>query len=143
MTALALCDGDLLNEDFGYYTSIVGRRSKEIGLGTYGDGANRVRPMIIFSNPLGVAFLDRQSTLIHPRADLETEYPALCQVGVIERTVPSESTPGIRSFHCYRDRRDTVEDANPFHERDPFPTPQRSKKTVPRGRFIIGIRPSR
>ena len=161
LTALALCDGDLLNEDFGYYISIVGRRSKEIGLGTYGDGANRIRPMLIFSNPLGASFLDRQSTLIHARANLAVEYPALRRIGVIERSIPGdgsgilsphaaiERTPSgenhleSRTFHCYRDRRDVAAGTEPFHQRDPFPTPQRSKETASRGRFVIGVRPSR
>lgn len=158
LTALVLCDGDLLNEDFDYYTSIVGRRSKEIGLGTYGDGANRVRPMLIFSNPLGAPFLDRQSTLIHVRADLEVEYPALRRIGVIERSLPRETGSGTlasrrsmeqtssgeaRAFHCYRDRRDVTTGTDPFHRRDPFPMPRRSRTTAARGRFIVGFRPSR
>ena len=146
LTALVLCDGDLLNEDFDYYTSIVGRRSKEIGLGSYGDGANRVRPLLIFSNPLGAPFLDRRSTLIHARADLEVEYPALRRIGAIERSIPGETSSGsgeARAFHCYRDRRDVVAGTEPFHERDPFPMPRRSTKTAARGRFIIGFRPSR
>ena len=157
LTALVLCDGDLLNEDFDYYTSIVGRRSKEIGLGTYGDGANRVRPMVIFSNPLGAPFLDRQSTLIHARGDLDDEYPALRRIGVIERSIPEETESGtaatrpsteqtpagkFRTFHCYRNQRDVVDGTEPFHERDPFPVPQRSRKTAARGRFVIDFRPS-
>ena len=161
LTSLVLCDGDLLNEDFGYYISIVGRRSKEIGLGTYGDGANRVRPMLIFTNPLGALFRDRQSTLIHTRANLEVEYSALRCVGVIERSIPRECGPEsatarktiecdpsgesrleTRTFHCYRDRRDVVPGDEPFHERDPFPTPKRSRETASRGRFVIDIRPS-
>ena len=161
LTALVLCDGDLLNEDFGYYISIVGRRSKEIGLGTYGDGANRVRPMLIFSNPLGAPFLDRRSTLIHSRSDLASRYPGLHSVGVIDRSVSAETgsgspafdaliergpsgedRSGTRTFHCYRDRRDVAADTEPFHERDPFPTPRRSRETALRGRFVIDIRPS-
>lgn len=144
-TALAFCDGDLLNDDFDYYLSIVGQRTKEIGLGTYGDGANRVRPMIIFSNPLGASFLDHQSTLIHARADLQANYPTLRHIGTIERSVPGEADadPEIRTFHCYRDYRDAPESTGPFHVRDPFPTPKRTEKTISRGRFIIRIQPSR
>lgn len=143
LTALALCDGNLLNEDFDYYQSIVGHRSKEIGLGTYGDGANRVRPMIIFANPLGTPLLDRHLTLIHTRDDLESEYPTLQRVGLIERTmaVLSENVPCSRVFHCYRQRRDTAPENEPFHAHDPFPTPKRSSKTVSRGRFIVQVRP--
>ena len=142
LTALVLCDGNLLNEDFDYYQSIVGTRSKEIGIGTYGDGANRVRPMLIFSNPLGATFLDQNSTLIHQRDDLEASYPHLRRIGTIERTVmpTSNSHKGAhRLFHCYRDRRDVLATTQPFHERDPFPIPQRSKRTTPRGRFVIDI----
>ena len=161
LTALALCDGDLLNEDFDYYLSIVGRRSKKTGLGTYGDGANRVRPMLIFPNPLGAAFLDHRATLIHARSDLDAEYRGLCRVGTIERTVKSEGRGGARmagqsaargpadegcletrTFHCYRDRCDVPDDSVPFRERDPFPTPRRSSETAPRGRFVVNIRPS-
>lgn len=140
LTALALCDGNLLNEDFRYYKSIVGKRSKEIGIGTYGDGANRLRPMTIFTNPLGAPSLDHRSTLIHARDDLEAEDSALRRVGSIERSVPNEKHPGFRTFHCYRDRRDALGDADPFYERDPFPQPRRTKDTVPRGRFRIDVR---
>ena len=34
-----------LNQDFDLYLAIVGAREKQIGLGTYGDGVNRQRPM--------------------------------------------------------------------------------------------------
>ena len=142
LTALALCDGNLLNEDFDYYNAIVGQRLKEIGIGTYGDGANRLRPMTVFSNPLGAPFLDHQSTLIHARDDLEADFSGLRRTGSIERTVPGEAAPGIRTFHCYSDRRDSSDGTVPFRERDPFPMPRRTKKTVSRGRFVIGVRPS-
>jgi len=144
LTALVLCDGNLLNEDFDYYQSIVGTRSKEIGLGTYGDGANRVRPMLIFSNPLGATFLDQNATLIHRQDDLEAGYPSLRRIGTIERTVlpTSSGDKGQRRlFHCYRDRRDVSAVIHPFFKRDPFPIPQRSKRTTPRGRFVIDISP--
>ena len=163
LSALALCDGNLLNEDFDYYLSIVGPRSKEIGVGTYGDGANRVRPMLIFSNPLSARFLDHQATLIHVRADLEAEYPSLLRVGTIERSIPSKDSVGrsvphtiaeynssgenhlqARIFHCYRARHDmAVDPGGTFHERNPFPTPQRSERTTSRGRFVISVRPGR
>ena len=51
-------------------SSLAGERTKEIGLGTYGDGANRNRPMVIFANPLGSDVLDRKITLVHERRDL-------------------------------------------------------------------------
>ncbi len=142
ITALALCDGNLLNEDFDYYISIIGQRRKEVGLGTFGDGANRVRPMIIFSNPLGVAFLDHHSTIIHSRDDLEAQHPSIRCIGSIERTVRAQTDPGFRLFHCYRDSRDVTEYTERIHVRDPLPTPRRSAKTAPRGRFVVNIDPS-
>jgi hypothetical protein len=66
LSALVLCDGNLLNEDFDYYLSIVGERVKEIGLGTYGNGANRTRPMLIFSNRLSTPQLDHNVTSYNP-----------------------------------------------------------------------------
>ena len=149
LTALALCDGDLLNDDFDFYLSIVGQRTKEIGLGTYGDGANRLRPMLVFSNPLGVPFLDNQSTLIHARGDLHDDYPTLRRVGVIERSIPCKAKEEsqiadleTRIFHCYRDCRD-AEAIDLFRARDPFPTPKSTKTTAPRGRFVIPVQPCR
>lgn len=147
ITGLVLCDGNMLNEDFAYYLSVVGQRSKEIGLGTFADGANRVRPMLIFANPLGAQFLDHHSTLIHPRVDLQTEHPGLARVGSIERAVAGDRDRGTRVFHCYRDRSslsgEHTQHVVPFRHTDPFPTPRRSRTTVPRGRFILDVRPPR
>jgi hypothetical protein len=66
LTALCMVDGNALNEDFDLYLAITGARRKRIGLGTYRDGADRTRPMLIFGNPLGVREFDRVPTLIHP-----------------------------------------------------------------------------
>ena len=54
LSALALVDGNVLNEDFALYLSVTGERTKRIDLGTFSDGADRNRPMLIFSNPLGI-----------------------------------------------------------------------------------------
>ncbi len=64
MSALTLCDGNILNRDFDYYRKITGKREKSIRLGTYGDGVNRNRPMTIFANPLGAKEFDYSVTLI-------------------------------------------------------------------------------
>jgi hypothetical protein len=134
VTALALCDGDLLNADFKYYTDITGQRSKDIGVGTYGDGANRNRPMVIFGNPLGAIVLDRAVTLVHRSADLATD--TLVRVGTISRKEAIEGH--LITFTCYRDRRDTVRE---FEAVDPFPSPKnRSAQTSGRGRFTLPIR---
>ena len=106
LSALALCDGNLLNADFTYYLSIVGPRTKEVGLGTYSDGANRSRPMLIFANPLGASALDHCITLVHVADNLEQALPQLRYVGRIKRTAPQE---GVREFHCYRLRQDVPE----------------------------------
>ena len=142
MTALALCDGNLLNDDFPYYASIVGRRTKEVGLGTYGDGANRLRPMTIFANPLGAGFLDGEVTLIHAQPEIANVHRDLVQVGSIVRSVPGEANPGTRCFYCYRHSADVIGLAPPFQARDPFTIPKRGTNTAPRGRFLVDVVPS-
>jgi hypothetical protein len=139
LTALALCDGDLLNADFSFYLSIVGERTKKTGLGTYRDGADRNRPMLIFVNPLGATLLDNQVTLVHSRPDLEAEVPELRRVGLIRRSVP-DALPA--AFHCYRVHADVPEEHQAFEADDPFPTPTRTDKTQPRGRFRLEIAPA-
>lgn len=139
LTAMVLCDGDLLNADFDLYLSIVGRRTKQIDLGTYADGANRTRPMFIFGNPLGVDLLDRHVTLIHPRADLAERVPALRQVGRIRRTTRRGEAA---MFHCYRAAIDVPAGAGPFDLIDPFHVPTRTEATQARGRFRIAVQPA-
>ena len=137
ISAMALCDGNLLNEDFDYYLSIVGERTKEVGLGSYGDGANRTRPMLIFANPLGAAELDRRATLIHPASDLGEHFRQLRLVGMIRRSVPKG---GNRAFYCYRLRADVPVDHGDFDLADPFPEPERTTRTQARGRFRLDLR---
>ena len=139
LSALVLCDGNLLNEDFNYYLSIVGERVKEIGLGTYGNGANRTRPMLIFSNPLSTPQLDHSVTLIHSRDDLERDVSQLRQVGIIKRTMQQG---GTNAFYCYRLADDVPKDHRQFELLDPFPLPARTEKTQPRGRFRLNFQPA-
>ena len=139
LSAFVLCDGNLLNEDFDYYLSIVGERVKEIGLGTYGNGANRSRPMLIFSNPLGAPQLDHNVTLIHSRNDLERDASQLRQVGIIKRTIQQG---GINAFYCYRLADDVPKDHRQFELLDPFPLPVRTERTQPRGRFRLNLKPT-
>ena len=138
LTALVLCDGDLLNADFEFYSAIVGERTKKTGLGTYKDGADRERPMLLFANPLGTPILDRQATLVHSREDLEQDFPELRRIGTIRRTVPGLAP---RAFQCYRLRADAPADFVPFDVTDPFPKPKRTEKTQARGRFGLEITP--
>ena len=139
LSAMALCDGDLLNADFDYYLSIVSQRTKEVQLGTYGNGANRHRPMLIFANPLGASELDHSVTLVHRRHDLDSQLPQLSRVGVIRRTA---RTGGPCVFHCYRLRRDVAAGQRPFDLLDPFPSPARNVRTQPRGRFRVHVQPA-
>jgi len=140
LSALVLCDGNILNEDFDLYLSIVGRRTKQIDLGTYGDGLNRQRPMLVFSNPLGVTELDRKVTLVHSRPDLEQQFSQLRRVGTISRTPrqDDDASPNpAREFYCYRLRADVPAEHVEFALKDPFPKPQRSVETQGRGRFVL------
>lgn len=133
VSALALVDGNLLNEDFDLYLSIVGERTKRIGLGTYGDGADRTRPMLIFGNPLGIPELDRAATLVHSKRDLVDSSSGLSLTHLLRRSVIDG---GHREFHCYRDVRDYL--GGPITTLiDPFQTPARDTRTRPRGRFVL------
>jgi hypothetical protein len=138
LSALALCDGNLLNADFDYYLSIVGERTKQVELGTYGNGANRTRPMLIFANPLGVAALSQRVTLIHAKSGLEKDHPRLRQIGVIKRSVKKD---GAIAYCCYSLANDFSPREPRFELLDPFPTPTRTEKAQPRGRFRLDIRP--
>jgi len=139
LSALALCDGNVLNEDFDLYILAVGQREKEIGLGTYGNGANRHRPMFIFANPLGIPELDNAATLIHPVSTLAEYEAGLRMAYRLIRTVKG----GERVFYCYRLAADIETSHSITDLKDPFPTPlSRSTLTQSRGRFRLPIEPS-
>ena len=138
LTALALVDGDVLNSDFQLYLSIVGEREKRIGLGTYADGADRTRPMLIFGNPLGIPELSHGAWLVHPAADLDATVSRLRRVHALERSVPGG---GTCAFTCYRLASDLPPGFRASTLKDPFPTPsRRSQRTSPRGRFRLSFR---
>ena len=134
LTSLVLADGDLLNADFELYLRIVGERQKAIGLGTYGDGADRQRPMLIFANPLGAPELDRYVNLIHRSPLVESENEDLRKVYEIRRTVKAGLA---EAFSCYRFHRDTPDGTECELLVDPFPTPERDARTRPRGKFVL------
>lgn len=134
LTSLALADGDLLNADFELYLRIVGERQKAIGLGTYRDGADRQRPMLIFANPLGAPELDGYVNLIHRSPSLESETEDLRKVYEIRRTAQAGLA---EAFSCYRFRRDVPDDTACELLVDPFPTPEREARTQPRGKFVL------
>jgi hypothetical protein len=139
VSTVALCDGNVLNDDFDFYHSIVGPRTKQIALGSYGDGANRHRPMLVFPSPLGWAELDRRATLLHRAHDLATRYGALRSVGTVTREPlhPIEGRP--RVFYCYRHTDDPVPTV-PYAVTNPFPPPVgRSIATRQRGKFVLEL----
>lgn len=137
LSALCLCDGNALNSDFDYYLSVAGQRSKEIGVGSYGDGANRNRPMVIFANPLGAPQLDHAVTLIHGKAGLASGHDKAQDAGKLRRRMPDGTN---NEFSIYMEQ---APDGGALLLNDPFPTPaNRSEKTTGRGKFLIGVRPS-
>lgn len=137
ITALALCDGDILNADFKLYLEITGKRTKGVGLGTYGDGLNRNRPMLVFANPLGAVQFDKRATLI-TKAKLTEEEAGLGIAYQVGRTIP-EGGQGI--FYAYWSKDTIPEEWEPLHLVDPFPKPVSKIETSQRGKFVIPIRP--
>lgn len=139
LSALALCDGNILNADFDLYLQITGQRTKGLGLGTYRDGVNRNRPMLIFANPLGAAQLDHTATLVSS-AKLWDEESRLGLVYHIGRTIP-EGGQGL--FYAYRRIEDVPTRWEVQHLVDPFPRPvSRGSGTQARGRFRLPVRPA-
>ncbi len=137
LTATALCDGNLLNQDFDFYLSIVGERTKKIGLGTYEDGFNRQRPMLVFANPLGAKAMDLQVTLVHFDGNLHKHYKNISLSNILRRSVSEDK---YSEFFCYRSKKDISEDWTVSTLIDPFPVPKRTVKTQPRGRFKLNFK---
>jgi len=133
ITALALCDGNVLNEDFDLYLAAIGQREKEIDLGTYGNGVDRKRPMFIFANPLGAQELDRRATFISTSVGDR-------RVRLIYVLTRATSEGGHRLFRAYRKAADVSEEWAVRTLDDPFPQPSaRVAQTQPRGRFRLPI----
>ncbi|MEV4583295.1 hypothetical protein AB0K16_59825 [Nonomuraea jabiensis] len=133
--SLALVAGSALNKNVELYDAITGTRTKEIGLGTYGDGMNRNRPMMVFANPLGWTWMQGAATLISEQSLLADEHP-FTLVREITRTV--EKSDIDEKFYCYRLRKMGYEVEDPV--RDPFPTPKsRSEQTSRRGKFVVDM----
>jgi len=134
LTALVLCDGNILNQDFDFYLSIVGERTKQIELGTYRDGFNRQRPMLVFANPLSAKDMDRKITLIHSNKSLHKHLKTLSLSNILRRSI---SEGEFNEFYCYRFKKDTPPSWRKSTLVDPFPAPKRKTKTQPRGKFRL------
>ncbi|MGW5700915.1 hypothetical protein [Amycolatopsis japonica] len=132
--SLALVSGSALNQDARLYESRTGIRKKSINLGTFGDGLDRERPMLVFANPLGWKWMSGTATLIHERDDLADE-----QDLSRAREVIRNAFDGSRhSFWAYRRNDGRTTSETPAV--DPFPTPKnRSVETSPRGRFVVDL----
>lgn len=133
--SMALVSGAALNEDIDLYDAITGIRQKRIGIGSYGDGIDRQRPMLVFANPLGWPWLIGHVTLVHPSHNLEAEQNIEMRRRMYRRTREGET----REFFCYRIAREEVGEPEP-DVTEPFPTPaNRKTDTTPRGRFKIAL----
>lgn len=135
VNSLALVTGAAINEDTELYDAITGIRQKVIGLGSYGDGFDRQRPMLVFANPLGWLWLRGHATLVHQSQCLESEQDVKMRRRIYRTTSEGKS----REFFCYR-----MAGENPLGPEgdidEPFP-PARNRKTdtTPRGRFKISF----
>lgn len=137
VSAMTLCDGSIINDDFELYSNITGAREKGINLGTYGDGANRNRPMVIFSNPLGTELLDGKISLISG-LDLSAE---LVNIGLRWKFIRKDVNQKDHVFFVYLDRRDMKEPYEVAEVREPFHTPaKRDTKTQGRGKFKLIVK---
>lgn len=137
---MALVTGSALSKDTDLYDRITGKRKKSIHLGTYGDGADRQRPMLVFANPLGWPWMQGKATLISDRDDLHVESGELANVRQITRAwqFPNEGNSRLERFHCYRLAVLDSRYEGSVHE--PFPTPKnRKEETAQRGRFKIDL----
>lgn len=133
LSTLALCDGNILNEDYELYLKITSQREKEVGIGSYGNGANRMRPMLIFSNPLGFDKLDHNCTLIGQR-DLGAD----ARIKIIYRLYRTVPKGDPKVFFAFRKRKDVPNDWNIEEYVDPFPVPaKRNPQTQRRGKFKV------
>jgi hypothetical protein len=140
LSALSLCDGNILNEDFDLYLRITSQRQKEVQRGTYKNGIDRQRPMLVFANPLGATQFDYASTLV-TKVNLSGIDPRVGLVYQVSRTIPGE---GQRLFFAYRKMEDIPPDWKVQDLLDPFPQPaNRVSGTQARGKFRLPIRPAK
>lgn len=134
VSAMTLCDGSILNDDFDLYMQITGSREKGINIGTYGDGANRNRPMLIFSNPLGSDLLDHKISLISG-VDLGEK---LGGIRLSWRFIRKDIQGTDHVFFTYLDERDLPDGHVVIDVQEPFPTPRnRVSETQGRGKFRL------
>jgi hypothetical protein len=137
LVRMVMMDGNVLNSDFRFYMSIAGPRTKAIGVGSYKDGIDRQRPMVVFPNPLTVEAFYKKPTLVTRNREL-AGYSSLSPVGVLERTV---SETEKMEFSCYRIGSDIIPEDEVFKLTDPFSRPNSTEATRGRGKFFADVRP--
>ena len=136
-SSLVVCDGNALNADHDLYLRVVAPRSKEIGLGTYGDGAIRNRPFVLFPHPLSVQWLRGSATLIHSDSHLPAA-SGLNRVSMIERK--NLTTALTVPFCCYQTLADSARFIGPPYEVNPFKTPSK-RRDGSRGKLKLRLKP--
>ena len=136
-SSLVVCDGNALNADHDLYLRVVAPRTKEIGLGTYGDGAIRNRPFVLFPHPLSVPWLLGAATLVHPDSHIPVSM-GLTQVSMIERK--NMTTALTVPFYCYQTDADAQRFKGPTQEINPFKTPSR-RRDGSRGKLRLRLKP--
>lgn len=136
VSAMTLCDGSILNDDLDLYQEITGSRQKGINLGTYGDGANRNRPMLLFANPLSADVLDNRISLIS-QLDLSLDNGNIELAWEFTR----KDLCGVKHvFHVYLDKRDIPSGHTIETIEEPFQAPKkRVAETQGRGKFKLNL----
>lgn len=137
VSTLCLVDGNALNTDTALYDAAISPRRKQLALGSFADGINRLRPMFVFPNPLSWSWLREKMALIHRRDDLAGN--GLVRAGEITRSAGRRRDD--QRLYCYLDERDARrigQAPDAFSITDPFLVPRkRVETTSQRGRFVI------
>lgn len=142
--SLVLADGATISQDEVLYAEITGIRTKEIGIGTFADGAKRRRPMLVFCVPLADKELTAKPVLIHSKNLSNTASGGLTKISWYDRVIPAKlATAALissQTFHCYWTTDDVHETFKKAKEiKPPFSSPKRSAKTSQRGRFTLSL----
>jgi hypothetical protein len=93
LEGVTIVPGKLLNASAGLYMLVTGSRTKEIGLGTHKDIANRNRPMFVGPNPLSCEKLQSIFSFFHTRSDLSDDFPHWKKIGTMVRNSDK--------YYCY------------------------------------------
>ncbi len=132
-----MCAGSVLDASDHEYLQATGERTKRIGLGSYGDGMDRVRPMYVYPNPLSAPGFSTEATLIAERHDLTNEYAQLTRLGRIDRTLARVEETLVFSYYglASAERMPSSSDlVDPFQRVE-----KRVETTSTRGRFRLDL----